>query len=783
MDYFSRAGQIIRMVCWMILLAIPGALFAQTLGQNLRGVISDQETAQPLEGVSVQLLPDQIGSFSNERGVFRFDNLKPGRYTLLFSRIGYESVTVSLVEVSSGKETILDIRMKETPVALREVVITAVQERKNTRNEFALVSGRQFSVQEGNRFAGGYNDPARMAMSFAGATSSGDDDNNEIVIRGNSPKGLLWRLEGVEIPNPNHFGDGQGSTSGIISMVNSTSLANSDFLTGAFPAEYGNALSGVFDLKFRQGNEERMEFKGLLSVVGMEAAAEGPLGKKGSSFRINGRYSTLELLLKTGLVNIETGGFKPAFRDYNFTFYFPTAKLGKFKVWGIGGKNLSEDDAPDSREREESGMMSLGLSHQLPIKGKGHIYSVLVYSRDFNRYFRENLYSGNWVDTYNDLYRHGSVRFSTYYNQRLSTSASLRTGVTISNLGYELDENRWDSRMLKMVNWLKADDATGLLQAYSQLKWQPIPALTLTAGGHFTHFALSADRRLEPRLGARYQLTSKSALSAGFGLHSRLEPISLYLYKRQGANNTFTQPNKNLQSTAARHLVVGYSTQLSPNTRLITEVYWQRLYRVPVDTIRKSFFSILNSSAGIPRNVLENSGKGKNRGFELTLERFLADGYYFLFTASLFDSRYLAKDGVWRNTVFNNSFAGSGAFGREWSIGRSGQHVLSGNLRLMLRGGNRYIPLNLPLSYQRRTAVSDNSRAYEPRLPTYWRMDAGIAYKRNLNRTTWTFRLDLQNATNRKNPIRERFDGQLLRVYYNYALPVIPIMGIQVEFY
>ena len=763
-------------------LAMP-VIVAQPLQQTLRGIITDRETAQPLEGVSVQLVPGDVGTFSDEKGAFRFEKIQPGRYTLFFSFIGYESATLPTVEVSSGKETLLEVMLKESPVYLKEVVVVAAEERKNTVNEYALVSGRQFSVQEGNRYAGGYNDPSRMVMSFAGVTSSGNDDNNEIVIRGNSPKGLLWRLEGVEIPNPNHFGDGQGATSGIISMVNSTSLANSDFFTGAFPAEYGNALSGVFDLRFRQGNDQRREFKGLLSVVGMEVAAEGPIGKKGISYRINGRYSTLELLLRTGLVNIDAEGFEPAFRDYNFTFLVPAGRLGKFKFWGIGGKNLSEGDYTGFRDIDENGMSAIGVSHQLPLRGKGYFYTVLSSSGDFHRYFRENLISGNWTTTYRELHRHRALRFSSFYNQRISSSASLRTGVIFSRLGYEYDENRWDSRTSRMINWLKEDDATPMFQAYSQLKWQPSVNLTITAGAHFNHFTLTKDGNLEPRLGAQLKVSEKAFLSAGFGLHSRLEPISLYLYKRQGSNNTFTQPNRNLQSTGARHAVVGFGTWLSPNTRMQVEAYYQRLFRVPVDTSFKSFFSILNASSGIPGNILENTGSGKNQGLELTLERLLSNNFYFLLTASLFDSQFRSKDGKWRNTLFNNTFAGSGAFGRESPIGKSKQHFLSYNLRLMLRGGNRYIPFNLPLSVQRRSGVLDNSRAYEPRLPAYWRIDAGFGYKWNKARSTWTLRIDLQNATNRKNPIRQRFDTTLLKTYYNYALPIIPIFGIQVDFY
>jgi len=385
---------------FLICLLFPFWLLGQNSTGIIRGKILDRETQLSLEGVSVQLLEGNKGMYSNISGQFYFEKLPPGRYTLLFSLIGYQQGSIQSVEVTSGKEALIEIQLVESPIQLEEITIQAETDKSRASNELAFVSGRQFSVQESNKFAGGYSDPSRMAMSFAGVTSSGNDDNNEIIIRGNSPKGLLWRLEGIEIPNPNHFGDGQGSTSGIISMINCSSLANSDFLTGAFPSEYGNALSGVFDLKFRRGNDRKHEFKALIGVVGMEVAAEGPLNKSGASYRVNGRYSTLELLFKTGLVKIETDGFEPAFRDYNFTFELPTQKTGKFTLWGLGGENFSDSDYSTFKDRDENKVTSTGISHQLPIKKIGYINTVIAFSTNTHQYFRKNIVNGSWINTY-----------------------------------------------------------------------------------------------------------------------------------------------------------------------------------------------------------------------------------------------------------------------------------------------------------------------------------------------------------------------------------------------
>lgn len=765
------------------LLLFPICLQGQNNTGIIRGKVVDRETKQLLEGVSVQIIEQNKGNYTDATGQFYFERLAPGRYTLLFSMLGYQQGSMTAVEVSSGKEAIIDFQLMESPIQLEEITIRAEVDKSRASNELTFVSGRQFSVQESNKYAGGLSDPARMAMSFAGVTSSGNDDNNEIIIRGNSPKGLLWRLEGIEIPNPNHFGDGQGSTSGIISMINSSSLANSDFFTGAFPSEYGNALSGVFDLKFRRGNDRKHEFKALISVVGMEVAAEGPLNKSGASYRINGRYSTLELLFKTGLVNIDASGFEPAFRDYNFTFELPSKKTGRFTLWGLGGENFSDGDYETFKDRDENQVTSTGISHQLPLKKLGYINTVLAFSTHAHQYFSENFTNGKWIQTYNETHREKSLRYTSFFNHRISSQWKMRTGIIISRLAYELNEDIWNSGQKKIINWIKEDGHTFSLQGYSQIKYTPNNTFQFSAGFHTLHFVLNKKTTFEPRMGMEMKTGEKTSLNAGFGIHSRLEPISLYLYKRQTKTGQFVQPYKDLSPSMARHMVIGLNKRISNHSRWVIEAYHQKLYQVPIDTNRKSFYSILNATSGIPGAILTNKGFGKNKGIEFTLEQFLYKNFYYLFTLSVFQSTYQSLDLKWRNTVFNNTFAGSAVLGKEFPIGKEKKHFLSYNIRYMIRGGNRYIPILLQESIRRKTTVLDNANAYEPRLPTFWRLDYGMAYKINKNRTTWTFRIDLQNATMRKNKIRERFDNQKLQIYYNHALPLIPTMAFQVDFY
>jgi len=765
------------LVILMLYLGIASSAFTQNLEQTLRGKITDKITLQPLIGVSVHLMPGNSISFTDSLGRFYFRKIPVGRYRISYSFLGYAKGQVSDIELKSGKEINLTIDLEETPQFLKEVFVTSERAKDRAKNEMAIVSTRQFSVTEANRYAGGFQDPARMSLNFAGVTNAGSDQNNEIIIRGNSPKGLLWRMEGIEIPNPNHFGDGQGSTSGIISMINSTSLANSDFMSGAFPAEYGNAASGVFDLRFRRGNNEKREWMAQLSVVGIDVASEGPFGKNGGSYRAGVRYSTLELLLKSGLVNINSGNFKPAYRDLNYTIDIPLKRAGLMTLWGLAGANDTEDEKLTTQDYSNSLMSVIGLSYKLPTKN-GHLSTVLALTNESSTYRKNEIMANAWKNTRDQQYRYPNFRMNATYVLKFNTSLSAKFGINVSQLSFELTDNRWDGK--KLVNYLNESNYTFYLQQFGQIIKKWTPSFQTTMGLHAYQFSLNQSKAIEPRMAIALENKSGGRIGLGIGWHSRIEPISTYLFKKYLPNGSFSQPNINIAPSQALHQVISYDQRMGEHTRMKVEAYLQNINQVPVDTLRTGLFSMVNYSSGIPSQVLENAGKGINKGIELTLERFLADDFYYLITASLFDSKFQNKDLKWRNTQFNNLFASTILVGKDFKLAK--QKSLSMNIRYLIRGGNRYTPINLAESIKRNTTVNVSSKAFEAQYPNFERIDISVAYRINKLNRTWSFRLDLQNVFNTKNVIEERYDSSLRGLSYRYALPLIPIISSQLEF-
>ena len=773
----STINSIIRRVFMACFLFLSHELICQSLEQNIRGRIVDKETLQPLAGVSVRISPHQQVVFSDSMGRFNFTRTPIGRYKVTFSRLGYVPYEIPMMEVTSGKEIVLPIEMEEKVVYLREVRIVAEKRKDQALNESALISTRQFSLAEANRYAGGFQDPARMALNFAGVSNAGSDQNNEIIIRGNSPKGLLWRMEGIEIPNPNHFGDGQGSTSGIISMINSTSLANSDFMTSAFPAEYGNASSGVFDLRFRRGNNEKLEWMAQLSVVGIDLALEGPLGKQGGSYRVGARYSTLELLLKSGLVRINTGNFKPAYRDVNYTIEVPLKKAGTLSFWGLMGSNDTEDEKIKTREYSSGFIGVFGVGHKLPMK-HGNLSSNLAFTQESTQFDRDEILNSQWRSIRNQSYRYPNWRLNSTYLHKVSSATTLKLGFILSRLGFDLQENRWNGRAL--VNYLQESDATYYSQVFTQVTQKWTPFLQSTIGLHAYHFSLNGAKALEPRMAISFQNQTGGRFGLGLGWHSRLEPLSVYLYKRYPSPGIFVQQNKSIIPSRSMHQVLSFDQLLGESTRLKIEAYWQDIQKVPIDSARNGVFSMVNYSSGIPSQVLVNEGKGINKGLEFTLERFFANDFYYLLTASLFDSKYQNRNLIWRNTQFNNLFAANLLVGKDFQLNK--QKTLSINFRYMLRGGNRYTPVNLPESIKRNTTILQSAKINEAQYPNFNRLDFSLAYKINRKGHTWSIRADVQNSLNTNNVIEERYDSAIKALAYRYALPMVPILSTRLDF-
>jgi len=775
------------------ILYVKNILIAQTV-QNVRGTVADKISQAPLPGVAVIISNGnfQMGNSTDLDGNFKFKDVPVGKITLKLSYIGYKEILMQNVVLNAGKELVIHINLEEDIKAINEVVITAKEEKNKPLNAMSTVSTRTFSVEETQKFAAAVNDPARMATSFAGVVQAGDG-NNHIAIRGNSPNGLLWRMEGVEIPNPNHFSS-VGTSGGGISILSAQLLSNSDFSTGAFAAEYGNALSGVFDLRLRKGNNEKKEYTMQLGLLGADFSAEGPL-KKGynGSYLVNYRYSTLNLLSKVG---VPLGDAITNFQDVSYNIFLPTNNLGNFTLFGFAGQSYQIVKAKkdsiqwledafyqyDSKFFANTG--AFGASNTKLFNNQSYLKTVLMFSGTQNGFNADKLAS-DYIDLkreHQESYFQTKITLSSTFTKKVNAKNNLRTGFIINQLGYQLlQKTSLDTNI--MITKIDNKGNTQCLQSFFQWNTQVNQRLSTNLGLHYLQLLLNHTYAIEPRAALKFELNNRQNLTLGYGLHSQIQPIGVYFAENTNINGLLYKPNSNLPLSKAHHAVLGYDWNINNHEHIKTEVYYQHLFNIPISKDANNTFSMLNITDGYNTNALQSNGLGKNYGVELTYERFLFRNLYYLISGSLFESKYRAANHIWYNTRFNTNYNLTVTLGKEWALSEKYKNKIIGfNLKSIYTGGFRNTPILLSESINRGYAIYDYTQTNELRNPDYFRLDLRISLKRNYKHITTTLAFDVQNATNRKNVGGQFYNAKTASVKWFYQAPMIPILSYKVEF-
>jgi CarboxypepD_reg-like domain len=743
--------------------------------QTVKGKLIDSESKSPISfaTISIERNNKQVNTNSDSTGFFRLDNLEVGRYTVIISCVGYEPTFLKELLVNSGKQSDLLITMLPKINLLNEVTI------KPSKQEPNYVSAHTVSIEQTNRYAATWGDPARMAMSFAGVTSV-NDQSNELVIRGNSPKGLLWMIEGVEVPSPNHF-SAEGASGGLISALNTTVLRNSTFYTGAFPANYGNATSGVFDVRFRNGNSEKWESNINIGLLGVDAGSEGPISKKkNSSYLINYRFANTKLIQSLGLVNVLKVA-TPRFQDITFKLNFPFKKAN-FSLWGVGGKNVADFTLQSFLEiNNRANLYASGANLAVQLNKNVSWETILSFSGSGNINNNSNISFDQTRKQTSEL-SYSYLRLSSNFTKKIDGSNTVQIGSILSNLSYQL-LGQFDFAFINLN--IKANDktldengSTQYLQNY--VLWKKRGQKTmLNMGLNSSYFILNKQSTFEPRVSAKYELTKKSSLNIGLGLHSRLEPISVYLYKNNLLLNGKTVDNKNLGIAKSLHSIVGFTIVPNDKWRLNTEMYYQRLFNIGIgDTTLMTgikHISLINQLDAINLYPLVGRGTGQNYGWEVTAERSLSQGYYFVFTSSIYKSTYKIGESEDKPTRFNNRFVFNLLTGREWQIGKS---LLNVNIRNTWAGGIRAFPYRIING----SPIYDNTQGYSDNLPNFYRLDLKINYILNFKKTTSTFSLDINNLTNRDNPLTRIYNPITKNMDTINQLGLLPVLNYRINF-
>lgn len=753
--------------------------------QNIRGTVVDEISKEPLFGANIVIenMEPFLGTSSNENGMFNFENIPVGRISIKISYLGYYTKSLSNLNLGTGKELVLNIALEEAVIQGKEVEVVAQQDKSEAINRMASVSTRSFSIEETQRYAGSLNDISRMAANFAGV-NQGNDSRNDIIIRGNSPMGLLWRYEGVDIPNPNHYG-ALGSTGGPVSILNNNVLANSDFFTGAFPAEYGNAVSGVFDIHMRNGNQDHHEFVGQIGFNGFELAAEGPISKKtGASYLISYRYSTMAVFAALGM-DMGTGTAVPKYQDLTMKFNIPTKKLGNFSLFALGGKSKIEilESTADTTEEQhslysgqhedlynESSLGVIGLSHTYFINKT--TFTKLTLAASYHDFLTKidsiSPVNREVAPRYRNNFQESKLSGVFYLSKKLNTHHNFKSGIIIHQLNYNLIDSVYRGGVQSFITISDYNDKSWQVQPYVSWQYKANEKLTINGGLHYLFYGFNNTQSLEPRLGLRYQVSPSGTLSFGYGLHSQTQPFTSYIQQTRMPNGNYAMFNEDLDLIKSHHFVLGYDWNINEFTRIKSEIYYQHIYNAAVNANKKDAYSILNQGADfyVPTpDTMNNSGTGKNYGLELTLEQFLNHGFYYLFTASLYESKYKGSDGVEHNTAFNGNFVFNGLLGKEFEIARNKQKKLSINtfsfdIKTTYAGGKRYTPVDVERTIQTGIPSYVDAESFDKQFNNYFRFDLRVGFKQNFKKFSMEFSIDAQNIFNVKNVYLQQVDTQ-----------------------
>ena len=778
----------------LLLLFIGDVALSQDFNRYVRGKVRDKISYQPVPGANVVIRNTSesktIGAVTNEDGSFEIGPLDLGRYSIVVSHIGYQDFVIPELLVKASRDIFLNVNLNIGATVLDEVVVDAAIPDVHIN----MLGKQPITVEQTLRYAATFNDPARLSTTFPGVSTI-NDQNNNIVVRGNSPNGVGWRLQGVDIVNPNHltnagtFTDRPVQSGGSVNILSSQLLGNSTFLNGAFDATYGNALSGVFDMNLREGDRQDLKFTTQASLLGLDFAVEGPLsGSRTTTFIANYRYSTIGLLNTLG---IDLGDEAITFQDISFHISTTTPNGANWTFFGIGGTSRNEFIANrDSsiwkfeKDRQdilyEGKMMGLGISSRYPLSAKSYIFNSIAFS------VLENERTASILDQFLtpsiiaiDSSKNQIFSWRSEFLLKPLNNISISTGFHIN---HHLDE--LVSGSASFGRFVTSGEGSSILfQPFFNITQILGKSFSFNLGFRHVYHQLSQSHSFEPRLGIKLNTSAKSDVYFRYGKHSLLQRPGILYYSYQGIDGNEINPNKDLGLSKADHVVIGVDVFPTEQVRINAELYYQSLYNIPVSKDSSNSFSVLNQMEGFVTEILTNNGSGKNYGFDLSIRRTFSNNFYYQANTSIYESKYEGSNGIERDSRFNGNYAFNFTGGQEFiKSGTTTEKTFGVNLNFVYLGGFRDTPIDESSSEIEGRTVYFTEESFSIKMRDYTRLDLRLSWTKNKLVYTRTISIDIQNLTNRQNIAYSYYDTQIKGIVEQNQLGIIPILAYRVEF-
>ena len=777
--------------------------------ETLRGTVRDAITGESLVGAAVRIVElSSVGAIADMDGNYTIHLNRSGRYTVEASFIGYETSVLKEVLISGTKEVVIDIELRETANELAGAVVRPRINKMSTVNPNVLTGGVMLSMEEASRIAGGANDPARLMSAYAGI--SGDSDGSGISVHGNAPERMQYRIEGVEVFTPNHYNDVWNAGYGLVSGLNANVIGNSDFFTSTFNANYANALSGIFDIKMRSGNNSKHENILQLGSAFEELTLEGPLAKNSkSSYIVNYRYGFSALVDKMGL--IDTQGAHLDLQDFSWKVNLPTAKAGTFSFFGLGLYDSTYDGRVDLADMhsaydasDSDGNMTqilAGMSHKIYFENKWTLRSTLAYN--MQHIDMDVFYYGLQRDADNVIsiplayeepekkylfsrqrQNEDRILFNSELSKQIAPKWLAQFGVEYSHRFFNLNYRSVDylyADPSTMLTYTDMKDNTGLATAFTQHLFNLNGKLSVSAGITANYFLLSKDFSVEPRVSLKWQPDEKNTVSFGYGMHSMIEKLYAYFYR----NDHGILVNKDLDLTKSHNLMASYAYQINDNLNVRVNAYLQYGFDTPVG-VNGSTYCVCNRYYAYTDEQLVGTGKTRNYGGDITLEHYMSHGFFGQANISLFKAEYRDNAKIWHNQLYDRGFMFKILGGKEWIFGNK---VLSVSAKYCLQGGLRYTPINvaamrsnISAGYIDDTPVYYEDKAFSESFDPTGIVDFTISYKITGKKVSHTFAFEGLNILDTKAPLYQRFDLGTLDVRTDKSGISLPNVFYRLDF-
>jgi hypothetical protein len=748
---------------------VPLAFAGENPQGSLSGQVIDADTKESLIGAAVMLTGTSLGAVTDSEGRFTLVSIPVGGYTLRCTYIGYHPALITDVIVKPRSQSPLKIELAVSAVETREVTISPSAFAQAEREPVAVTS---LSYEEIRRHPNSAGDVSRIIMALP-SVAKVNDTETALVVRGGSTLENAFYVDGIPVPNINHF-PAQGASSGAMSLINIDLIEDVKFMAGGFSARYGDKMSSVTDITLREGAHDGIKGQLDFDMTGFGGGLEGSLPGKKGSWMLAAHRSYFDLVID--LFDIEAST-SPYYTDFAAKLTFDASPRHRFAFLDIAGFDVSRitrQQAIDNKEgdygRGNWDVNTFGIGWRYLYGAKG--YSETTLSHNVTSWDSE------WREVTDDAILNAAQtteqKFTLRNDQHFLLSKRTALDAGIEAIYQEADiGNYWGETIDPLGNPAPAvkvnrDISSPVIGGYISLRRDWLPRLTVTTGARADYSDYTKRANISPRVQCSYRVSDKTSVSGAYGRYDQRLPLILLSQKDEF---------KKLDDPYADHYVVSVGHLLTENTRLTVEAYDKEYRRMPLNPLQPSLFVIDQIADGDEaQEQLTDNGKAWTGGVEVMVQKKLVEKVFGVISSSVFRTRYRGFDGKWRDRSYDNRwmFTVEGGYkpNRSWEY----------SLRWVYAGGAPFTPFDQAASFAAQEGIRDSLRVNGERLPDYHTLNVRVDRRFHFRSSDLICYVNVWNVYDRKNIAGYFWSRVENRQRTSYQWGILPVIGIEYEF-